>query len=486
MTGDEKCIKQILNNLLSNAIKYTDSGTVSLSVGIDEQDAAFDNYVPLLAFTVTDTGRGMTQEQISSLFAEEIDAYDSESNKNIQGSGLGISIVRQLVDIMNGRIDIKSTVDVGTAVTVYIPQIADGTETLGKENVENLQNLENLQKSLKKFKKIHRELMPYGRVLIVDDIESNIEVMKDFLMPYKIVVDVADSGEKAIKKVKNGEVYDIIFMDHMMPEMDGIEATKIILGSGYASPIIALTANAFVGAADMFKTKGFTSYLSKPINIVNLDSILHKFIRDKQPPEVLAQVKSQADMWIEDSGSFEKNSIMKAFLRDAQRSVTALKAFLSLAEFDEKAMKNFIIHVHSMKSALNNVEQSELSAVAAELEKSGREKVLTKINTLTPKFLEQLEKIIKENTPQEEISAENNTTADIVFLKTQMTDLSKACEMLDFNTVKTICKDLTKKQYSKKKQDLIDEICENVLFGDFERAQFLASAENLEKAGFYD
>jgi len=275
-------------------------------------------------------------------------------------------------------------------------------------------------------------------------------------------------------------------MDHMMPEMDGIEATKIILGLGYESPIIALTANAFMGAADMFRSKGFSAYLSKPISIAKLDTVLHKFIRDKQSPEVLEQVKAQSQMWIEDSDSFEKSSIMKAFLRDAEKSIAALKAFLLLSEYDEKSIKNYIIHAHSMKSALNNIECSDLSAVAAELEKAGREEGgIIKIKVQLPKFIEELEKVVNKNLQTKEIPSEN-IAANIELLKTQMTALVKACEQLDFNTVKSICKDLEKNEYPKNRQGLIDEICESVLFGDFERIQNLASAANLKKVGFYE
>jgi signal transduction histidine kinase/CheY-like chemotaxis protein len=406
LLGDEVSIKQILNNLLSNAIKYTDSGEIRLSVGIEQKDYddfSFDDI--MLIFTVQDTGQGMTEEEVEALF-EEYNRYKTDEAKSIKGTGLGMNIVWQLVNIVGGRIEVKSELGVGSTFSVYIPQIPQGTDVFGKKNIENLQNLENLQNSLRMVNKIKREFMPYGRVLVVDDVESNIEVIKDFLMPYRIDTDTVNCGEAAVRKVKDGNVYDIIFMDHKMPEMDGIEATKIIRELGYEQPIIALTANVFAGVVEMLLSNGFTEYLSKPIDLLRLDAFLNKFIRDKQPKDVLE--KANLQMSSENDGDVEKKEensdikdrIMNAFLRDAQRSISALELFCDSSEIDDKAMKNFIVHTHSMKSAFNNIERSDLSAVAAELEEAGYENNIKKINEQTPLFLEQLKEIVKENRPK--------------------------------------------------------------------------------------
>jgi len=124
--------------------------------------------------------------------------------------------------------------------------------------------------------------MSEGSVLVVDDLESNLYVAKSYLEPYQLSIETAISGFEAIDKVKNGKIYDIIFMDHMMPKMDGIEAVKIIRSMGYKQPIVALTANAVVGQAEMFLENGFDAFISKPINIEQLDSELNKFILNKE------------------------------------------------------------------------------------------------------------------------------------------------------------------------------------------------------------
>ena len=135
--------------------------------------------------------------------------------------------------------------------------------------------------------------MPYGNVLIVDDVETNIYVTKGLLSPYGLKIDSALSGFEAIDKIKSGSIYDIIFMDHMMPKMDGIEATKILRELGYICPIVALTANALVGQAEMFLANGFDDFISKPIDVRQLNAVLNKLIRDKQPPEVLEAARRQ-------------------------------------------------------------------------------------------------------------------------------------------------------------------------------------------------
>ena len=131
------------------------------------------------------------------------------------------------------------------------------------------------------YSRIIREPMPYGRVLVVDDVESNLIVAQDLLRLYELNISTVDSGFKAVKKVKSGEIYDIIFMDHMMPEMDGIEATRQIRDLGYDGTIIALTANTIFGSRNMFMQNGFDDYIPKPIDFKLFDDILNRFIRDR-------------------------------------------------------------------------------------------------------------------------------------------------------------------------------------------------------------
>jgi len=277
LTGDELRIKQILNNLLSNAFKYTEEGGVTLSFAVEKHA---DETKTNLVIRVSDTGQGMTEEQVKILF-DEYTRFNSESNRKISGTGLGMAITHNLVSLMDGNLTVESEPGKGTVITVRIPQIIAGPGTLGSKTAEKLEALNFAAVSQKKNKKFVREPMPYGRALIVDDMKSNLDVAVLLLTPYQLQIEIAESGAEAVALVKSGKEYDIIFMDHMMPDMDGMEAARRIRGLGYKNTIIALTANAVVGQQGNFLINGFDGYISKPIDVRQLNDSLNKYIRDK-------------------------------------------------------------------------------------------------------------------------------------------------------------------------------------------------------------
>jgi len=276
--GDELRIKQILNNILSNAFKYTDFGEINLAFSVEHSNNEND---VTLVFSVKDTGQGMTPEQVDKLF-DEYTRFNLETNRTTVGIGLGMTITKNLIMMMNGTLTVNSQHGKGTEMIVRIPQRLAGHETVGKKHIENFKGMLLEQKDYPNSKKIKRELMPYGKVLIVDDMKANIDVAKLLLKPYQLNIETAESGLEAINLVRSGNEYDIIFMDHMMPVMDGMEAVKELRTMGYKSPIIALTANAVVGQQDIFISNGFDGYISKPIDIRQLNDSLNKFIRDKK------------------------------------------------------------------------------------------------------------------------------------------------------------------------------------------------------------
>ena len=291
LSGDELRIKQIMNNLLSNAFKYTSEGTVSLTVASEESMNEEDEVI--LVIIVSDTGQGMTKEQVSKLF-DEYSRFNEGANRATEGTGLGMSITQKLIQMMNGDISVGSEPGKGTTFTVLLPQRLVSIEVLGKEMAENLQKFRASSRTHIRRAQVSRELMPYGKVLIVDDVETNIYVAKGLMAPYRLRIESASSGYAAIDKIKSGEVFDIIFMDHMMPGMDGIEAVKHIRALGYDQPIVALTANAVAGQAGMFLENGFDDFISKPVDIRQLNFLLNRLVRDKQPPEVLETVRLAA------------------------------------------------------------------------------------------------------------------------------------------------------------------------------------------------
>jgi signal transduction histidine kinase/DNA-binding response OmpR family regulator len=286
--GDPLRIKQILNNLLSNSFKYTDMGEVELSFSAEASGAGApgaDKPVTLV-IKVSDTGQGMSQEQLDKLF-DDYTRFNIDPKRQIQGTGLGMSVTKRFIDMMNGEITVKSEPGKGTEFIIRIPQGYVDSAVLGKASVDNLQKLCATREAKESATTMNRDYMPYGKVLVVDDMEPNLYVTNMVLAPYGLAISTAKSGQEAIDKVKSGKVYDIIFMDHYMPLMDGVEATKIIRELGYKHPIVALTANALVGQAKIFLENGFSGFLAKPIDTRQLNSTLNKFVRDKYPVEVV-------------------------------------------------------------------------------------------------------------------------------------------------------------------------------------------------------
>jgi CheY-like chemotaxis protein len=399
--GDELRIKQILNNLLSNAFKYTDKGEVSLSAAVENAPQENEARITLV-FRVSDTGQGMTAEQIQSL-GNEYTRFNAEANRTTEGTGLGMSITKHLIRIMDGEISVESEPGKGSVFTVRMPQGIVGEGVLGREAVENLMQFRiGKAGQVKKAQQIIREYMPYGRVLIVDDIETNLYVARGLMAPYGLSFETAASGFEAIKKIKDGAVFDIIFMDHFMPIMDGIETVKNIRALGYTHPIVALTANAQAGQAEMFAENGFDGFISKPIDIRQLNFYLNKLIRDKQPPETLeaARKQAKANMAKSAQGKTQPPSdtkLAEIFSRDAEKAHEILCTIHSNAYRRTDDIRTFVINVHAMKSALANIGEVGLSADALKLEEAGRAEDITAMMSETPAFLEALRQVIEKN-----------------------------------------------------------------------------------------
>ena len=275
LLGDEIRIKQILLNVLSNAVKYTKEGIISFvvvgkKVGED---------TILLTINVIDTGKGIKQENLDKLFGDFVQ-LDLAANKGIEGTGLGLAITKSLLKAMDGDINVISEYGKGSIFTITIPQKISSHEPLGAIDTHS-----NLKLISPKSAKNARS----ARILAVDDIKTNLKVIEGLLSPYKLQIDSCTSGMKAIEAIKTNR-YELVFMDHMMPEMDGIEATKRIRDMGNEDlyykdlPIIALTANAISGAKEMFLESGFNDFLSKPIDITELDAILSRWLNPKTNP----------------------------------------------------------------------------------------------------------------------------------------------------------------------------------------------------------
>jgi len=474
--GDELRIKQILNNLLSNAYKYTEEGVIKLSV---HTEAASEEGYNTLVFCVSDTGQGMTEEQISTIFTTEYARFNQEVNRSVEGTGLGMNITWRLVRMMNGMISVESQPSKGTKFTVRLPQQRASSNVLGKELTEKLRNFRISSSAQMKRAKIIREYMPYGKVLIVDDVYSNLYVAKGLMAPYGLSIDTVTSGAEAISKIKSGELYDIIFMDHMMPKMDGVEATKIIRDLGYKNPIVVLTANAITGQAKFFLENGFDEFISKPIDIRQLNTILNNLIRNKQSPEVIAEAnrqKSELDSGHQSNLPKPDSVLRTVFLLDVKQSLPILEETLERIDVaSEGDLRLFSINVHAMKSALANIGEASASKRALALELAGKEQNRSFIKTHARSLIDSIRLIEARMQLENDNSASSNDIEeDTTFLREQLQIISAACAAYDERPVHAALEALKKLPWKKETKVLIDKIAEQLLYGDFDEAGKLA------------
>ena len=472
--GDELRIKQILNNLLSNAFKYTEKGKVSLSIAAEYPRQGEEPHVTLV-FLVADTGQGMTGEQLGKLF-DEYTRFNTEANRTTQGTGLGMNITKHLVSLMGGEISVESEPGKGSIFTIRLPQGTVGAEALGKEMAENLMQFRvDRMGQMKNVPRIVREYMPYGRVLIVDDVETNLYVARGLIAPYGLSVETATSGFEAVDKIKSGATFDVIFMDHYMPKMDGIETVKIIRSLGYTRSIVALTANALTGQAEMFIENGFDGFISKPIDIRQLNATLNKLVRDKYPPEVVEAARQHA-LRINEKKQASDSELAVVFARDAEKAIANLKTIITNAFRRTDDFRQYVINVHSMKSALANIGEDALSAIALKLELAGRAQKKLVIESETPAFLEALSEIINRNRPKHNDgdTVKENSDNDRKYLAEKLLAIRTACEKYDEATANTALDELKNKEWSNSTKELLDTIAMHLLHSDFEEAAKLA------------
>ncbi|MCL2817160.1 MAG: ATP-binding protein [Clostridiales bacterium] len=289
--GDSLRIRQILNNLLSNAFKYTQEGTVEFGLRCErEGDAVW------MTAWVSDSGQGIKPEDMDNLFSDYAQIGD-KTDKNVEGTGLGLSIMKMMVEMMGGSVLVESEYGKGSTFTVKIGQGFVNDAVIGPEVAKRLTEHNYTDEKRRQNAKRKRISLPYARVLVVDDVLTNLSVARGLLRPYQMQVDTATNGQQAIAAIRDGKVkYDAIFMDHMMPGMDGIEATREIrrIGTEYAAniPVIALTANVLAGNEQMFLGHGFQAFIPKPVELNRLDAVIHRWIRDKnKEKEYLERIK---------------------------------------------------------------------------------------------------------------------------------------------------------------------------------------------------
>ncbi|MBR5128211.1 MAG: response regulator [Roseburia sp.] len=442
MKGAVSSIREIMINIMNNAVKYTNEGEVSLHVYCKWRT---EKQIQL-EIVAEDTGIGMREKDVKTIF-DKFSQYDTKANCNVEGTGLGMAIVKGLVEQMDGDIHVESEYGKGTKITICLTQEIIDERPVGDINL-SLKGTEE--------KEFNQAFITTAKILIVDDNEINLKVTAGLLQKYDIEADIADSGYVAIDAIREKD-YDLIFMDHMMPGMDGVETMLRIRemdkGKHGTLPIVALTANAIVGVKEDMLMLGFDGYLAKPVDIRKMERILLDFIPknkisyvnanvvDMSVPEVDMGEKSETDvlqhmdvaLGIQNCGGTldDYYQVMDVVLKYGEKRLTKLRKFVT-----EKDYLNYTIDVHALKSTAFNIGATELSEMALEHEEAGKTGDFDFIEANAEVLLTLYETVLREiaTVRRKEMSeslqdVENSDVTGQTIDNTENTETSEGCEI---------------------------------------------------------
>jgi len=396
--GDVKKLKQIITNILTNAVKYTDKGTITVMVTCLNQDG-----ISLLSISVEDTGRGIKPEKIDKLFTK-FERLDEDRNTTIEGTGLGLAITKRLVEMMGGKIIVQSKFGEGSKFTVYLKQrISDKKEIIQEK------------------KEVVAKHYPGKKILVVDDNKINLKVATKILKELEISVEEVDNGFSCIEKIQNGESYDMILLDDMMPRMSGSETlVQLKKIPDFSIPVIMLTANAIEGMKEEYLKKGFDDYLAKPISRKELYRVLNQYLGGHQevenknkidfgplPQEIfefgttIEQGKITYDLdYLRSKGiDVDKGlsllgdeetyrEMMTTFLQEIDQKIEKMKNFMS----DENT-KEYAVLAHGVKSDAKYFGFTELADIAYQHELKGKDNNIDFITKHWDEFEQEINRI---------------------------------------------------------------------------------------------
>lgn len=399
LTGDVLHTKQVILNLISNAVKYTEEGRITLEI-----NASGDQII----FSVKDTGIGIRKEDMDTLF-DMFTRVDMKRHRNIEGSGLGLTIAKELCEQMGGQIYAESIYGKGSRFTVCLPLKSTGEEKIGKWNFEESKKVSEDRK---------RFFAPKAKVLIVDDSQQNLQVLASLLQRMSMQLDKAGSGLECIEKVRSKK-YHLIFLDYMMPEMDGMETFHKLREeeNGQEVPIIAITADVSTGIRQKFLSEGFADYLSKPVMWDRLEEILLQFI----PANLISREKDAREEWqIEEKQILELKQKMKQWDIELSEGLRLLSGSISqyrrLAELfveyyvpnkeqliqsferlqqTQNEIKNMTGLLHTLKSNARAIGAIELYELSFTMEKKGKLQDVNYINKAIPLLFFEWERVVQ-------------------------------------------------------------------------------------------
>ena len=403
--GDEVRLRQIITNILTNAVKYTPEGIITLTVsGKKVSEKAVQLYV-----SVKDTGIGIKEEDIGRLY-DSFQRVDESRNRNIEGTGLGLSITMRLLNLMGSRLEVESAYGEGSDFYFYLEQEQLDDEILGEDIQKYCEKVRGeISVSTEQF------YAPDAKILVVDDNEMNLKVFLGLLKNHGMQIDTAMSGKECLARIEQN-AYHMIFMDHLMPEMDGVETLRQIrelkTNRSKDAVIIILTANAVSGAREMFLEEGFDDYLSKPIIAIKLEQMIQKYLPEElltnndleQKNKIPATSDEAARSAPSENGlvSWEKGKAF--FMGDEELYREMLQAFLESSSamelrqyYEESDFDNYRIKIHAMKANLANIGAMSVSDKAKQLELAlVNENNVSYVQENHDEFMKEYERVVSE------------------------------------------------------------------------------------------
>ena len=477
--GDEIRIKQIITNILTNAVKYTEKGSVTLQVTFQKKS---EDKI-LLRISVTDTGIGIKEEDMDKLFSA-FERIEEKRNRTIEGTGLGMNITQKLLTMMKSTLKVQSVYGRGSTFSADIEQKVLNWEPLGDFAESYKNSLTQRQKYQEKF------TAPDAKILVVDDTPMNLTVVKGLLRQTKVQIETAESGAECLNLVEKKH-YDIIFLDHRMPNMDGVETLAAMkempTNKNVETPVISLTANAISGAREQYIAAGFQDYLTKPIDSAKLEQMMIKYL----PPE---KVKITSGEEVEE----EKISVPEEFQNlqgiDAAAGIkncgseedykNALKVFANSIStgaeeiekfFDTGDWKNYTTKVHALKSTSRIIGAAELSELAKNLEDAGNAENISEIKNSTPKLLQLYRNFgeVLEFLQDKKIDDADKTLIDDAQLAEAYEALKEIAASFDFDNAQFILQELENYRLPENEVDKYKKIKSAVENLDWEQANNL-------------
>jgi len=448
--GDDKRIRQILLNILSNAVKYTNEGSVTLSAScVIEAENAF------VQFSVKDTGIGIKEEDIGKIY-DAFQRFDMDRNRNVEGTGLGMNIAQQFLKLMGSELHIQSEYEKGSEFSFVILQKIINEEPLGdfRERIERVAD---------RIEKGSGYQAPKANILVIDDNHMNLKVFSALLKETNMTITEGLSGMKCLELMKENK-YDIVFLDHMMPQMDGVETLHEIkkreLGKG--TPVIMLTANTIIGQREKFLAEGFDDFLSKPIIPKELEQMILKYLpkeyiiqNDDDSTQTVVEENKETDLPQLDEFDFKyalsllgNEEILKTVLIEFHDSLDGTMKTLSELYSDindREKLKEYRIKVHALKSTSATVGALILSKLARLLEVAAIDEDITRIHTLHQVFMDEIKKH-KDKISVMVPETEKKIAGDQEMAYFDM--LRASLENLDYDTSDLLSEEIKKYQYA--------------------------------------